>query len=146
MKTKHHLSRLLCAQIVSIRRSETAPAKPQEALLEEIGPDSAALSLQLPLKKGTEIVIECKETELRGTVENCLRWVDGYMLEVGFPEGQDWNPAEFMPRRLFNPASMVCDRDCCRPDCVKAECLYRSDPQWNPEVAEIHQPSDTTTQ
>ena len=142
MKTKHHLTRLLCAQIVSIRRSETVGSKPYEALLEEIGPDSAALSLELPLKKGTEIVIDCKTCELRGTVENCLPWLNGYMIEVGFPDGQDWNPAVFMPRRLFNPASMVCEREGCRPDCVRTECLYRVEPQWNPAMEKAHQPSD----
>ncbi len=103
-----------------------------EALLEEIGPWGAAMSLDYPLTRGTEITIDCTSCKLLGTIVACEKWPEGYFVQVEFPEEQEWAPEKFKPKRLFNPSSMVCKHRCCRTDCVKKECLSIGETGWRP--------------
>jgi hypothetical protein len=139
--THNHLQqRLLCSQIVSVCALGTDRPRVVEALLEEIGPSGAAISLDCPLRKGHEIKISCGGCDIHATAVRCQKWIQGYFVDVEFPEDEDWTPERFTPKRLFNPSSMICNRRYCRSDCTRTECLGVRTPKCSAwQSAEKHQ-------
>jgi len=114
---------LLCSHRITVQ--ELSPrGREHDALLEEISRTQAKVSLECPLRKGSNVKIDCGECELRGKVSGCTPWqgIGGYMAEVTFPEGEQWEPGEFTPDRLLNPQYLRCENPGCTPECVNESC------------------------
>jgi len=107
---------LLCAHLAKVLPLSGRPRQHQ-GLLEEISRTGAVVSLECPLRKGTNVRIDCRTCELRGKVVGCEHLPDGYFAEVAFPEDQPWAAAEFKPDGLFNPKFLVCKNPGCTPEC-----------------------------
>lgn len=114
-------NKLLCSHLTRLHAGEKQPCT-HHALLEEISPEAAVLSVECPVRRGTNVRIDCRNCELRGKVVGCRHWVSGYLAEVEFEPGGKWVAADFKPDRLFNPHSLVCTNPGCRSDCVNASC------------------------
>jgi hypothetical protein len=112
---------LLCSHLTHIVPG-SKPRRRHEALLEEISTAGAVLSLDCPLKRGTDVRIDCRTCELRGKVVGCRKWAGGYAAEVAFAVEEPWQPADFKPDGLFNPNSLVCTNPGCQSDCVDESC------------------------
>ena len=114
---------LLCAQIVDASISGH-PARP--ALLEEISPEGAIISMDCPARSGANINLDCSTCELRGKVVGCRNVGGGYIAEVAFAAGEPWSPGRFFPEQGFNPEYLVCKNPFCTPECTD-ECAPRAD-------------------
>lgn len=107
---------LLCAHLAKILPLSGQPREHQ-GLLEEISRTGAVVSLECPLRKGTNVRIDCRTCELRGKVVGCKHSPGGYFAEVAFPEDQPWAAANFKPEGLYNPSYLVCKNPGCTPEC-----------------------------
>ncbi len=110
---------LLCSHLA---RVDAIGSPAQDAVLEEISQNEAVLSLDCPIRRGTDVLIDCRDCELRGKVMGCQKWAGGYMADVEFAPDAPWMPDEFHPDGLFNPHSLVCTKPGCRSDCVNESC------------------------
>ena len=113
---------LLCAHVVEVH-ADAFREHAEQGLLEEIAAGGAKISLSCPVRSGAAVRIDCRTCELRGKVVDCQKWVGGYLAEVEFPAGEPWSPAQFVPKRLFNPKSLICTTPGCTSDCVNESCV-----------------------
>jgi hypothetical protein len=113
---------MLCSHMTIVRQGP----RRVDALLEEISPAGAVVSLPRPLRARAAVRIDCGTCTLRGKVVGCTKWIGGYLAEVEFHPDEPWVPANFKPDRLFNPRSLMCGHPGCSSECVSSSCISPS--------------------
>jgi hypothetical protein len=80
-----------------------ADGSSQAGLLEEIGPESAGLSVETPLQPGDLLLIRAQEMEMPARADFCARRETDFFVEVRFTNGYRWDPARWKPDHLYLP-------------------------------------------
>jgi hypothetical protein len=81
-----------------------ADGSSQAGLLEEIGPESAGLSLEMSFEVGDLLRIRAQEEiEMPARVDSCARRETDFFVEVRFTSGYRWEPARWEPDHLYLP-------------------------------------------
>ena len=128
MNEREPARRHLCSELIAVQlKKRRGWSLTTPALLDEIGPTSAALLLQQWIPDGTSLKLVCGDSEFLGEVRSCDHHPDlGYYASVEFDSGWEWSPGKFTPRHLFDPCTMAGSSSvaaqCARPCCNEAIC------------------------
>jgi hypothetical protein len=122
VKSKARKAGLLCAHLVEVSMVGEEQSQRKEGLLEQISRARATISLECPVRRGTNVRVDCGTCELRGRVAGCRFAGSEYQAEVDFAADSQWSHDNFRPDHLFNPASLTCQNPACTPACVNESC------------------------
>lgn len=82
---------------------QTGRAVDISGLIEDISPGGMCLSLSSPLTPGRTVRVSTEGLETEAQVRYCQLGDYSYLVGLSFPEGDDWDRAQWRPRHLFTP-------------------------------------------
>lgn len=95
----HSERRHLCSELVSIL---CGCGRLINGNLEEIGERSAVVLVDTPIRRNSQVSINCEIYNLRGIVRSCtFENVLGYLVEVALDVDSCWSPRWFTPKHLM---------------------------------------------
>ncbi len=101
-------TRLLCADLVDFHWKDANGRKRRGvANLEDISVSGACLQVDRPIPLGTAVHVSYPKGELSGVVKYCIFREIGYFLGVEFDADSHWSQAQFQPRHLLDPRSLL---------------------------------------
>jgi hypothetical protein len=94
--------------MVHIRWTDTAGRQRRTtALLEDIAAHGACLQVDKALPLETEIQIEHRKAQMRGTVRYCAYRDIGYFVGVQFTADSEWSKNKFTPQHMLDLEELV---------------------------------------
>jgi len=101
-------TRILCADLVDFHWKDANGRKRRGvANLEDISISGACLQVDRPIPLGTPVHVSYPNGELPGIIKYCVFREIGYFLGVEFDTGTRWSQAEFRPRHMLDPRSLL---------------------------------------
>lgn len=101
-------TRMLCADLVDFYWKDSNGRKRRGvANLEDISVSGACLQVDRPVPLGSVLHLSYPNGELTGILKYCVFREIGYFLGVEFDEGSRWSQADFRPRHMLDPRSLM---------------------------------------
>ena len=92
----------MCAQLVSILYTDATGRKRKlPAVLEDISPSGACLTLEEPVTLETAVSLLYPEGRYYGRVKYCESQPAGYLAGIAFEPGYRWSRKQFKPDHLL---------------------------------------------
>ena len=98
-KERRREPRHLCSHLLEV----TAVSVRQEALLEDLSPEGAAVAVENAIEAGTIVDLSAPDFRARAEVRYCLRREADFRLGLRFTEGFRWRPSVWQPEHLWLP-------------------------------------------
>ena len=100
--------RLLCAELVEVRRRDRTSRLIKETMvLEDISLSGVCLQSEHQIQKGTSLAVHYGNGVLTGMVRYCMYREIGYLLGIEFTDGCKWPSNQFRPKHLLDPRTLV---------------------------------------
>ena len=108
-KERRREPRHLCSHLLEV----TAASGRQQAVLEDLSPEGAAVAVENAVEAATVVELSAPDFHARAEVRYCLQRDGDFRLGLRFTEGFRWQPGVWQPEHLWLPGS---DRPASQPD------------------------------
>jgi PilZ domain-containing protein len=98
-KERRREPRHLCSHLLEV----IAANGRQEAVLEDLSPEGAAVAVESAIAAGTVVELSAPDFCARAEVRYCLPREGGFRLGLRFTEGFRWQPGVWQPEHLWLP-------------------------------------------
>ena len=109
-KDRRREPRHLCSHLLEV----TAANGRQQAVLEDLSPEGAAVAVENAIEAATVVELSAPDFCARTEVRYCLRREADFRVGLRFTEGFRWHPGVWQPEHLWLPPG--CDRPAGQPD------------------------------
>ena len=93
----------MCSEIVNVSFQDQQDTQvATTALLEDLSPQGACLSLDMPLTVGLRVRLETDGFGREAEVRYCELGDYGYLVGVEFAAGEEWHRQEWQPSHLLS--------------------------------------------
>ena len=98
-KDRRREPRHLCSHLLEV----TAATGRQQAVLEDLSPEGAAVAVENAVEAATVVELCAPDFRIRAEVRYCLRREGDFRLGLRFTEGFRWHPGVWQPEHLWLP-------------------------------------------
>lgn len=98
--------RFYCSHLAVLTHNSGGAAAGNIVILEEIWETGASLEAESSVAEGAEVELDCGPAWFAGRIIRVEQHELGWLFEVEFAPETPWNPAEFQPMHLLDPATL----------------------------------------